>query len=203
MRVWALDASAPEGQTLRGLEPRAGQALPDVILLFGGVAEAAALEAGADRQRRDEGFLDAAAEWLLSKSDAPPPARPAPASWLERVRVISERPATCFGPLPATDRDIEMVDKLLLMAVPRRDLLDEDALVNAAVWIAGGGGDAALEDRQGRAVLSPGDFLESGARLEVELTRGMLRALVTTPGGKERARLELPLSSRPKLSVKG
>lgn len=203
MRVWAVDASAPDGQSLRGLEPREGQALPDVILLFGGVADAAAIEAGADRHRRDEGFLDAAADWLLGTNGVPPPVRPEPASWLERARVVSASPAARFGPLPASERDIEIVDTLLLMAVPDRALLDDDALANAAVWIAGGAGSAALEKRRGRAVLSPGDFLKSGSRLEIELAKGQLCAVITTPEGKQSARLDLAVSARTKMSVKG
>lgn len=202
MRVWAVDASAPHRDALRGLEPRAGQALPDVILLFGGVAEAAAREAGGERHRRDEGFLDAAAAWILDGDDGAPPSRPEPPAWLERARVISEEPADRFGPLPASPRDIEIVDALLLMALPRRSMLDDDALANASVWIAGAS-EAALEEQKGRAVLCPGDFLATGARLEMELAKGQLRAAVTTPDGDERARLDLSLSVRTRLSVKG
>lgn len=202
MRVWAVDASAPERDTLKGLTPRAGQELPDVILLFGGAAEAAAREASDDRQRRDEGFLDDAAAWILHGGEADAPSRAGPPAWLERARVISEQPAERFGPLQASERDIEIVDTLLLMALPRRALLDDDALVNASVWIAGDS-DAALEEQRGRAVLCPGDFLATGARLEMELARGQLRAAVTTPGGEERARLDLALTVKTRLSVKG
>lgn len=204
MRVWAVDASAPDGQSLRGLEPREGQTLPDVILLFGGVAEAAAAAAGSDRQRRDEGFLDAAADWLLVKNGgARAPVRPALAAWLSLARVVSGAPAERFSPLPARERDIELVDTLLLMAVPNRQALEEEALSNAAVWILGGAPGGALEEREGRAVLSPGDFLAGGQRLELELGKGQLRAVVTTPDGKESRRLELALSARTKMSVKG
>lgn len=202
MRVWALDASAAEREVLRGLEPREGQALPDVILLFGGVAEAAAREANDERQRRDEGFLDEAAAWILEGGDRAAPTRAAPPPWLSLARVISEEPSERYRPLEVSPRDIEIVDSLLLMALPRRALLDEDALVNASVWIAGDS-DAMLEEQSGRAVLCPGDFLATGARLELELRRGKLRASVTTPRGEERARLDLALSKKPRLSVRG
>lgn len=202
MRVWAVDASAPDPSALRALEPRAGQALPDVILLFGGAAESAAREAGADRQRRDERFLDEAAAWILEGTDRAAPARAGPTAWLERARVISDEPPERFGPLHASAQDIEIVDTLLLMALPKRAALDDDALANASVWIAGGS-ETALEEQRGRAVLCPGDFLATGARLEMELAKGQLRAAVTTPEGEERARLDLSLSVRTRLSVKG
>lgn len=203
MRLWALDASAPDGQTLRGLEPREGQALPDVILLFGGAALAAATEAGADRQRRDEGFLDAAAGWLLGGNGSPAPLRPEPAAWLDLARVVSAGAPTAFAPLPVTDRNIEIVDTLLVMAIPSLEPLDDEALLNATVWIAGGAAEPLLEDRGGRVVLLPGDFTQGAGRLEVELVKGRLQACIVTSEGREEARLELALSARTKMSVRG
>lgn len=203
MRLWALDASAPDGQTLRGLEPREGQALPDVILLFGGAAAAAATEAGADRQRRDESFLDAAAGWLLGGHGSPAPPRPAPASWLALARVVSAEAPASFAPLPVTDRNIEIVDTLLVMAVPLRETLDDEALLNATVWIAGGAVEPLLEDRGGRVVLLPGDYTKGAGRLEIDLAKGRLKACIMTPEGREEARLELALSARTKMSVRG
>ena len=64
-----------------------------------------------------------------------------------------------------------------------------------------GSSGAALEEHRGRALLSPGDFLTTGARLELELSKGKLNAFVTTLEGDESARLELTLSARTKLSA--
>lgn len=203
MRLWALDASDPDGRSLRGLVPREGQVLPDVILLFGGAADAAAAQAAVDRQRRDESFLDTAAVWLLEGNGAPPPTRAAPSAWLRRVRVVSDAPPARFAPLVVTERHIEIVDTLLLMAVPSRETIGEDALVNASVWIAGALAAPVLEPRETRAVLSPGDYLETEARLELELSRGRLEARVVRADGSEEAQLGLGLSPRTKMSVRG
>lgn len=211
MHVWALDGLEGGEDLVEALAPRAGQALPDLLFLFGRAAESAAAAVWAAHRTPlasgDDTPLDVARRYLreagvpgfgddLRSFPAVPP-------WARRARVVSHGDPHFFHPLPCAPRDLELVEGLVVLAVPDLGEVLAEALMNAVVWLGGGRPAPLLEARNGRALLAPGDSLRTKSRLEFELTRARLLAQVVDRRGALLSTLDLPLQRRSRLTVQG
>ncbi len=164
------------------------------LLLFDRAAVVGARLNQRERQAREDAWLDDAAAWLLrdpgSANDGPP-SRPAGGPLDLGTAVVSTHadPLT----LQRTDRVVEMVGGLLVMAVPDADGID--AIDNAHLWLVGGGA-FSITQHGPRAVVVVGD------RVVVVSIEGSAATLVAHAfdGSSSEHNLALQVSSR--LSVR-
>jgi hypothetical protein len=199
VRLVAVDASTDEERTRRALALALAQA-PRRLFLFRAAADAAAAIAQRDLQRRDERFLDVAAAWLLDKGTGEPPSRARlPVPLLEVGMAICDRDA---APLPASSRAIELLGAHIGMALPDVALLDREEIENAALWIAGGAPDAAVDRTRGRLVVVPGDVIAGGHVTVIDVASELRVAFVDKDGDVIRSEVA-PLPSQPSLTVQG
>ncbi|MFZ9889421.1 MAG: hypothetical protein ACO3JL_18150 [Myxococcota bacterium] len=211
MHIWALDGLSGHVDLVEALAPRAGQDLPDLLLLFGRAAESAAAAIWAAHSEEVRERADAPVELArryLREAGEPGfgddiRAFPAVPPWARRARVVSHGDPGYFHPLPTAARELELVDGLVVLAVPDLGEVLADALMNATVWIGGGRPTPLLEAKNGRALLAPGDSLRARNRLECELTRARLIARVVDHTGAALSTLDLPLQRRSRMTVQG
>jgi hypothetical protein len=143
------------------------------VLLFGDAARLASQQHQAAWEQREGAWLDASARWLLREDDldgdAPAPGRPVADVFDDRaVAVVGGRAAPLA--LPCTDRFLELVDGLVVMAVPGDDAVD--VFDNAHLWLVGGAPFAVSPRGAGRALVHTG-----GHVVVVDVARG--EAVVT------------------------
>jgi hypothetical protein len=126
----------------------------DRLLCFG---KAAVVAGGLERQERAERdgvWLDVAAHWLLANEPtSKPPDRPATGPLAQKAAAIG-RSGLDAGLLPVSERLVELVGTLLVMAVPSLKHIDD--VDNAHLWLVGGVVDDAARARSkagGRAVV--------------------------------------------------
>jgi hypothetical protein len=166
------------------------------ILLFADVASRASRRHREAREAREGAWLDASAEWLLHDVDgAAPPPRPQADVFDERaVAVVPSR----TGPLslPATDRFLELVDSLLVMAVASDAAID--AVENAHLWLVGGGAFAVEPKGAGRALVRVG-----GGVVVVDLAQGEATITAHGLGGGASVSHVLSLVPSVKMAVRG
>jgi hypothetical protein len=125
----------------------------DRLLLFGHAAIVAARIDQQEREEREGAWLDEAAAWLLKdEGKREPPPRPAPKPLMKATAVVPARAEALA--LPRSDRVLEMVGALLVMAVPSGD--DVDAVDNAHLWLVGGA-PFGVAQHGTRAVVTLGD----------------------------------------------
>jgi hypothetical protein len=161
-----LPGTADDDAVVAAVERARGLAADDGrILLFAQAARLASRRHREARAQREGAWLDAAAEWLLDDGGAAgPPQRPQADVFDERaVAVVTSRTEALS--LPATDRFLELVDGLLVMAVPHDASVD--AVDNAHLWLIGGAAFAVESRPGGRALVRVG-----GAIVVAEVGRG-------------------------------
>jgi hypothetical protein len=140
------------------------------VLLFSRAASVASRLHRAAGAAREGVWLDAAAHWLLSDdpSTTPAPARPRADVFDERAVAVTSSRSEPLA-LPCTDRFLELVDGLLVMAVP--DDAGVDVVDNAHLWLVGGAPCAVEQRAGGRAIARVGgcvaviDVLHGEARV--------------------------------------
>jgi hypothetical protein len=129
----------------------------DRLLCFGRAAVVAAGLERQERAERDGVWLEVSARWLLaSDQTGPPPPRPAPGPLAEKAMAIG-RPGLEAGALPVSERFVELVGTLLVMAVPTPKHIDD--VDNAHLWLVGAepfSVDTARGRAGGRAVVGVG-----------------------------------------------
>lgn len=119
----------------------------DRLLCFGRAAVVAARLERQERAERDGVWLEVSANWLLAPDAAtPPPARPAPGPLALKATAIG-RPGLDAGALPVSERLVELIGTLLVMAVPMAKHIDD--VDNAHLWLVGGA-PFAVDTGQGR-----------------------------------------------------
>jgi hypothetical protein len=168
----------------------------DRLLCFGKAAVVAGRLERQERAERDGVWLDLAAQWLLANDPiGGPPTRPATGPLARRAAAIG-RSGLDAGLLPVSERLVELVGTLLVMAVPSPKHIDD--VDNAHLWLVGGTADDAALSRSkagGRAVVGVGGSVV-GAVVEgsdVTISRwSLLGALV----GRTRLAWVAPTSSR-------
>lgn len=211
MHVWALDGLEGREDLVEALTPRTGQALPELLFLFGKAAESAASAVWAAHQTTldssDDTPLDLARRYLREAGEPgfgdDLRSFPSIPPWARRARVVSHGDPHFFHPLPCAGRDLELVEGLVVLAVPDLGEVLAEALMNAVVWLGGGQPAPLLEAKNGRALLAPGDSLRTKSRLELELTRARLSAQVVDRSGAVLSTLDLSLQRRSRLTVQG
>ena len=204
MRLRALYCSGATGDAAdvaEALALGAVEELPDRVFVFGEAGLAIAQHLAEQRRTSDEGFIDAAAAFLLEEQRGSPPVRPAAPTWLERLVVITEDGAGLME-LTHAMRGLELLGRIVVMAAPSKETLDVGERINANVWLLGGGDAPEFEQDDTRLLLSPGDLLGAGGVLDVEIRRGVVTAVVTK-AGEPIARLEHQLRASTKMSVQG
>lgn len=211
MHVWALDGFEEREDLVERLVPRAGQVPPERLFLFGRAAESAVTTLWATHRTTDTSSNDTpidVARRYLREAGEPGfgddlDSFPAVPHWARHARVVSHGDPYYFHPLPCAARELELVEGLVVLAVPHVGEVLPEALMNAVVWLGGGHPTPLLEARNGRALLAPGDSLRTKSRLEFELTRGRLLAQVVDRSGVVLSTLDLPLQRRSQVTVRG
>lgn len=167
MRIAAVHASAESDLARRALALAMAQA-PTRLFLFGAAASLAAAQVRREQAQRDERYLDVAARWLLDRGGGAPPTRAGLSVPLLEIGVAVGEGGP-FGPLPSTERAIEIVGAQLCMAVSHRDRVQGEEWDNAALWILGGEDKAGLELCRDRPVVAPGDAAAGAGPAIVDL----------------------------------
>ncbi len=134
------------------------------LLCFGKAAAIAGRLERQERAERDGLWLDLSATWLLANdAHGAPPARPAAGPLALKATAIG-RAGLDAGSLPVSERLVELVGALLVMAVPSPAHIDD--VDNAHLWLVGGPAvDGALTRSKagGRAVVAVGGAIVGAA----------------------------------------
>jgi hypothetical protein len=206
MRFFAVSSSSEDVDVVSMLPVSKGEAPPNRIFVFGGAAAALRRAAEGARRQADERWIDEAGAFVLEERSGAPPPRPRPLRLLERVVVVDEGAPIdggSNGPLQTARRGLELLGPLVLMAAASIDVVDDEALANAHVWIVGGDELPRLDERdERRIVLSPGDAAGAGGLLDIVIRRGILSATVIRDG-EELASFQHALRASTKMSVRG
>jgi hypothetical protein len=170
----------------------------DRLLCFGRAAVVAARLERQERAERDGVWLDVSANWLLASDPVGlPPSRPAPGPLAEKALAIG-RTGLDAGALPVSERLVELVGILLIMAVPTAAHIDD--VDNAHLWLVGGAPvsvDTARGRAGGRAVVGVGGGIVGVAVVGAEAT-----ITPWTLHGEAGAPQTVPLGGASRMSVR-
>lgn len=170
----------------------------DRLLCFGRAAVVAARLERQERAERDGVWLEVSANWLLSAdASAAPPSRPAPGPLALKAMAIG-RPGLDAGALPVSERFVELVGTLLVMAVPTAKHIDD--VDNAHLWLVGGAPfsvDTGQGRVGGRAVVGVG-----GGIVGVAVVGGEATITPWTLAGEAGATTTVPLGGASRLSIR-
>jgi hypothetical protein len=198
MRLVCVDLPSTDDDVVAAAVDRArGLAAHDGrILLFAHAARLSSRRHREARTQREGAWLAASADWLLDDGDVgAPPVRPVADLFDERaVAVVTSRTEALS--LPATDRFLELVEGLLVMAVPGEEGVD--AVDNAHLWLIGGASFAVESRPGGRGLVRVG-----GRIVVVEIGRGEALVHAYPLAGGEAVTHVVALVPSAKMAVRG